>query len=93
MAFENGKKNWVSNTAAAEAKAAAEAAENGVDVPDGTDGAVTDEGANDATEVSGENVWPTCDESITCSDEFYLNKLACQCFAQNFCQDANCPDG
>ena len=36
------------------------------------------------------DVWPACDAAITCTSDFYLNKLTCACFIQAHCSDAGC---
>ena len=40
-------------------------------------------------------VWPECDASLNCSsdDGFYLNKLACKCFATEHCKENTCIEG
>ena len=83
LAYDAGKVNWEANTATAEAAA------NVVDV---TDGSVTNgDGVVDTdTPVTKPDVWPACDASITCESDFYLNRLACVCFAKTYCQDAGC---
>ena len=40
-------------------------------------------------------MWPVCDSSLTCSTGFYLNRLACKCFASSHCNESElkCGDG
>ena len=74
--------------------AAAEAAEAEGNTDDTTEAA-------DPTEETGETgdvtdavfVWPTCEADLTCGEGFYLNKLACNCFASSHCNDLTCGDG
>ena len=95
----SGKQNWAVNTAAAqiladEEAAAAEAAETEGNTDDTTE-------TIDPTEETGETgdvtdavfVWPTCEADLTCGEGFYLNKLACNCFASSHCNDLTCGDG
>ena len=107
-AAQNGKENWVKNTAAA----AAEAETKGIDFTTDTNSNETtntdststttgeDTGNSDGSSTSDVTttdeqkfVWPVCDSALTCQSGFYLNRLACKCFAMAHCNDLKCDTG